>query len=401
MSSSPFSIPVYRKLFLAHVISLAGTGVTTIALALLAWELAADQAGKVLGIALAVKMVAYVFLAPLAASLVNRVQSRPWLIWLDLIRGLLVCSFPFVDSVWEVYLLIFLISGCSAGFTPVFQAIIADVVKEEEQYRKALSYSRLAFDLEQLLSPLLAAALLTMVSYSELFFLDSGSFLFSALLIYLAVFHSPGRSDRNNTLFSDLLLGIRGYLQTPRLRGLLALYLAVSCAGSMQITGTVVYVSDIFGKGQTDTAIAMAVSGAGSIVVALLLPKLLERFSIYHALCVGAIILVAGMFLAALEVSWIAFLAIWFWLGMGLASIQVPAGLLVRMSCSPEESTAYFAANFSLSHLCWLICYPVSGYLGALFGMQMAFICMGIIAFGAAVLFWLLYPGEEKTGARD
>jgi len=50
----------YRHLFAAQIIALAGTGLMTIALALLAYEIAGANAGVVLGTALAIKMIAYV-----------------------------------------------------------------------------------------------------------------------------------------------------------------------------------------------------------------------------------------------------------------------------------------------------------------------------------------------------
>ena len=71
------------------------------------------------------------------------------------------CALPFVDQVWQVYVLIFLLQSASAAFTPTFQATIPDVLPDEEDYTRALSLSRLAYDLESLLSPTLAAALLT------------------------------------------------------------------------------------------------------------------------------------------------------------------------------------------------------------------------------------------------
>lgn len=50
----------YRHLFTAQVIALVGTGLMTVALGLLAYELAGADAGAVLGTALAIKMLAYV-----------------------------------------------------------------------------------------------------------------------------------------------------------------------------------------------------------------------------------------------------------------------------------------------------------------------------------------------------
>ena len=55
--------PTVRHLFAAQVVALVGTGLATVALGLLAWDLAGEDAGSVLGTALAIKMVAYVTLA--------------------------------------------------------------------------------------------------------------------------------------------------------------------------------------------------------------------------------------------------------------------------------------------------------------------------------------------------
>ena len=123
---------IYRHLFLAQVIALIGTGLTTVALALLAHDLAEGQAGVVLGTALAIKMVAYVGISPLVGAYASRLPRRTLLVSLDLMRAAVVCALPFVTEVWQIYVLIFLLNACSAGFTPVFQAMIPDILEDEE-----------------------------------------------------------------------------------------------------------------------------------------------------------------------------------------------------------------------------------------------------------------------------
>ena len=48
----------YRRLFLAQISSLLGTGLATIGLSLLAFDLAGPDAGMVLGTPFAIKMIA-------------------------------------------------------------------------------------------------------------------------------------------------------------------------------------------------------------------------------------------------------------------------------------------------------------------------------------------------------
>ncbi len=151
----------YRHLFAAQLIALAGTGLLTIALGLLAYELAGADAGMVLGTALAIKMVAYVGVAPIVGAFANRLPRRAFLVAMDLVRAAIALLLPFITDIWQIYVLIFLLQSASAAFTPTFQATIPDVLPDEKDYTRALSLSRLAYDLESLLSPALAAALLT------------------------------------------------------------------------------------------------------------------------------------------------------------------------------------------------------------------------------------------------
>ncbi len=66
----------YRHLFLAQVIALIGTGLITIALALQAYDIAKGEAAQVLGIALAIKMIAYIGVAPIASAFAERLPRK-------------------------------------------------------------------------------------------------------------------------------------------------------------------------------------------------------------------------------------------------------------------------------------------------------------------------------------
>src|SRR5215216_1179392 len=143
----------YRHLFAAQVIALIGTGLLTVALGLLAFELAGERAGAVLGTALAIKMIAYVGVTPIVGGFADRLPRRAFLVAMDLARAGIALLLPLVTEVWQVYVLIFLLQSASAAFTPTFQATIPDLLPEEKDYTRALSLSRLAYDLESLLSP--------------------------------------------------------------------------------------------------------------------------------------------------------------------------------------------------------------------------------------------------------
>ena len=177
----------YRRLFAAQVVALLGTGLLTVALGLLAYDLAGSNAGAVLGTALTIKMLAYVGLAPVINALVARLPKKPVLIGADLIRAAMALCLPFITEAWQIYVVIFLLQSASATFTPAFQSLIPTILKDERDYTRALSLSRLAYDMEALVSPAVAALLLTVLSYNNLFLGTVAGFLFSAFMVAITV----------------------------------------------------------------------------------------------------------------------------------------------------------------------------------------------------------------------
>ncbi len=92
----------YRRLFLAQVIALVGTGLATVALGLLAYDLAGADAGAVLGGALAIKMLAYIGVGPIVNAFVDRLPRRAFLVAMDLVRAAIALALPFVPEIWQI-----------------------------------------------------------------------------------------------------------------------------------------------------------------------------------------------------------------------------------------------------------------------------------------------------------
>lgn len=380
----------YRHLFIAQVIALIGTGLATVALGLLAYDLAGAQAGAVLGTALAIKMVAYIGVAPIAGAFAEYLPRKAMLVSLDLVRAAVALMLPFVTEIWQVYVLIFVLQSASAAFTPAFQATIPDILPDEREYTRALSLSRLAYDLESVISPMLAAALLTVVSFHSLFAGTVVGFLVSAAMVVSAVLPTAVRGPKRS-IYERTTKGLRIFLHTPRLRGLLALNLAIAAASAMVIVNTVVIVQARFGLDQRSMAMALLAFGAGSMAVALALPKLLERLDDRRVMLVGGAILVAGLTLGVWLPSYEALIGLWAVLGAGYSLAQTPSGRILRRSASAQDRPALFAAQFALSHACWLITYPVAGWLGATAGLTAAFAGLAAIAGAAWVVSKLIW----------
>lgn len=391
--------PVFAKLYAAQVVSLVGTGLATVALALLAYELAGDNAGRVLGTALAIKMVAYVGVAPVAQALLGKYPTKKVLISLDLIRGGIALSLPFVSEIWQIYVLIFFLQSASAGFTPTFQALIPDILPDEKDYTNALSLSRLTYDLENLISPTLAAIFLSIMSFHWLFAGTAIGFCLSALFVLTASI--TGTTTKTMRPFVDRVFGgTKRYLSTPRLRGLLSLNLAVAAGSSMVIVNTIVITRSSLGLGEQSLGIALTAYGAGSMIAALTLPRILAKTGDRLPMLVGTTILTltmfAGGFIFLGRISFPLLLVLWMFAGIGYSTTLTPVGRLLNRSAHADDRPEIFAAQFALSHACWLITYPLAGWVGARFGMPVAFLTLGTIAAFATIASLFLWP--RQTG---
>jgi len=180
--------------------------------------------------------------------------------------------------------------------------------------------------------------------------------------------------------------------------------LAVSSAGAMVLVNTVVLVRGQLGLNDTALAWTMFAFGAGSMIAALALPKLLDRIPDRPVMLTGAWLMVAALFgiaagIIGFGLSWPLLLAIWLLIGLGNSAVLTPSGRLLRRSAQPEDRPAVFAAQFALSHASWLLTYPLAGWTMTAFGTVPALILLGGLAacgIVAALRFW---PAELSDNA--
>lgn len=163
----------------------------------------------------------------------------------------------------------------------------------------------------------------------------------------------------------------------------------------MVIVNTVVYVREYLGGSETETALALAMAGGGSMMVALLLPRLLDRFPDRPFMLGGDGMLIAGLLLGLTAPNLVYLLPIWFLLGVGSSLVQTPTGRLLRRSAHEADRPAIYSAQFALSHACWLVAYPLAGWVGSAAGLTAAFAVLAAIAFVSSLAAAFLWPAYD------
>lgn len=400
--------------FSAQIISLLGSGVTTICLALYLHQLVGGaSAAAAIGNALMLRILAFLLFSQPAGVIADRADRKKMLIAADITRFGLLALFPFTESVWQIYALIFAINAATAFFTPTFEAALPEVVGQEH-YVKALSFSRIATDIEAVAAPVLAGLLIAFVGLRWAFWFDAATYLASAGLVLLCTIRSrPGRTEKLSlqTFFVELGSGTRILLREASLRRALVLSFAEATAGAAAIVATVVYVRDVLVLGETGFTLTMAALGLGSTVSALLLSQFTGRYESNsgnpaalhgkrHRWAESAL-LAGGLLLGLLLLPGIwqpvigLFAVLWFLNGAGQALIAISSSTLLAEHTRDSERGRVYAAHFAWTHAFWLITYPAIGHGTAAFGAPLTFTLAGMVCL--IVVFIAFFRRQPST----
>jgi len=92
---------------------------------------------------------------------------------------------------------------------------------------------------------------------------------------------------------------------------------------------------------------------------------------------------------------WPALLALWMLMGVGYSAVQTPTGRLLRRSAQPSDRPAVFAAQFALSHACWLLTYPIAGWLGNSIGLSTTAFVLAAITLAGVIVARAMWPADD------
>ncbi len=384
-SSSLWRHRVFQQLFWAHTLSLVGAGLTSLALGLLAHHLVGTSASTVLGFTLAIRIVVIFICSPWAGLVSARLGARTTMVASDILRVFVVVGFFFVDAVWQIYVLAVFLNFGSAIFTPIYRAVIPDVVTTE-QYPRALAIGSIAYDAANIFGPSLAAVIIALVGFQGNFIANAITFLISAALLFglprLGAAAATAKKPETSAVF-----GIKAMLQRKPLRRSLLLALQVSIAGAFVIVATVDFVKNDLGLSDSAYAWVMTVFGLGSAAGAALYGKM-------EHIRDGMVKLAAPVMLVSLVVvgsvpSYATVVVAWVLIGTAYSTLGIRGSELLGANSAGEQRPHIYAAHFALSHAGWGITYPLVGTLTTKLGFATTAFYFAALLAVVSIPIWL------------
>jgi MFS transporter, NRE family, putaive nickel resistance protein len=373
--------PTFARLYTAQAISLLGDALTWLGLALLAVELSGDRAPGILATALTCRIIAFIVCAPFVGLIADKLDRKLILVGTHLVRMLLVGLLPFVQTIWQLYVIVLVINIFHACFTPTYQATIP-IVTQPQEYAPAMALASVTYQTLSMIGPGLAGVLAGWLGARTIFWLDSGSFLLAALVILsvrqpLTVASVSHEVAPQTSYWSRLTIGTRLLFGDGFLRYALALQLVGAMIGGQVLVNTVSYVRSNLHLGDREYGWVMMAFGVGMVIAALIVGATQKYLARHWLMFCGGILMVIAMF-GADRSSFLGLILLWLCVGIGKNAIDLPTQIAIGDRIPKHQQGQVYAAHFAWSHLWWGIAYPLAGWLGTEHPVWMFSIAGGI-----------------------
>lgn len=202
----------FITLMLAQLISSVGDWLSVIAIITmvgLKWEATPMEVSMII-LCLAVPMA---LLGPFTGTIADRFNRKALMIVSDIVRAGLILILAFANSLWTVYICLFMIGMLSAIFVPAKNGKLKEIINQDNM-KSAMSITSMIDSGTKVLGPLLSGLLVSAFGTQLVFLIDSGTFVISALLLLAlpktaAAIKSDSDQPKEASFKVDFLEGIR------------------------------------------------------------------------------------------------------------------------------------------------------------------------------------------------
>lgn len=398
------------------LISRAGDTFTFLALAVTVDGMF-DQAGdsaRALGMVLIAFALPQLVFALFAGTMVDRLDRRWVMVVSDVLRAALVPAFLLIRTPADLplaFLIAFAVSSFSIFYYPARTALMPNVV-EKDDLLTANSWMEVGSTISRLAGPMLAGIIIGAFGSRVAYWVDSGSFLVSGLLLLFLrgvetrIVAQAGQAA--SSAWADLKAGVRYAMGSRLLQGVtIGLALALLGIGAVDVL-FVPFVRFAFGAGPEALGGIMTVQGVGMVAAGLLLSAFSRRLRpLTVAVCSLALlgISVAGFGLAP---SYTVGLLVIPWVGFAVPPLNASLQTILQQGVPKEmigRAGSVVDMSISVAHL---LSMAGAGWLGDLLGLRQAYVFGGVMMVIGALVSWVLLrvpagsieaPDEREIGA--
>jgi MFS family permease len=281
----------FALIWSAALVSNLGSWMQTVALGVLVYTHTGSAGAGWAGLVAAAAFVPIGLLAPVGGALADRLDRRKWLILTTLAETMFAVVLAVLagvhhDPPWALVLLSFLGGASGAIGFPAYQAMVPDLVPNEDLLG-AVSLSSAQYNLGRVIGPALAGLILLTQNYAIVFAVNAASF--GAVVIALVLVHlpKPVPVTGNLSMIERIVEGARAARAEPGCRSAILSIAVVALLASpfIALVPAMAHVVRPVGWSLAlTTAVLITAQGVGAVAGALALPGLAERFGRFTVL---------------------------------------------------------------------------------------------------------------------
>lgn len=310
---SLWAVPDYRNLWMSQTTSLFGTGITLLALPLVAL-LALDASPFEIGLLWALEYLPILLIGLPAGVWVERLPLRAVMIGADLVRAVALLAVPValalgVLSMPVLYVVVFII-GLGALFYDVAQLSILPSLVAQDRLVDANGKLELSRSVAQIGSPAVGGVMVQLLTAPLAVLADVVTYLSSAW--YVLRIRKPApvpRPAEQSSLRTEIREGMRFVFGHPLVRPLLWCATLAELASAIILALQVVFATEELALTPAMIGVALAVGNGGGVVGALVAEPLARRFGTGPTFMGSIVLFAAGSAILPLSTGPVTFSA--------------------------------------------------------------------------------------------
>lgn len=341
-----------------------------------------------------------------AGTVIDRINKRKLMIYIDLIRGVLIGAIPFFTSMVPIYIIMFLTNVAGAFFAPTSETYIAKLVPPEKRKRFNSIFSFTTSG-AMLLGPSVSGILIMYGSLDTSIYINSVTFFLCAIAIFLLPDvdkeHTDGQVRERITMRMIMNDWKSVYEFGKTAAGFMLVFLIfqfITLISFALDSQEVTFIQQVVGLSEKNYGLLVSLTGAGYVAGSFTVSALANRLSVRMLIGMGSFLSVTGYLLlyisssATVSLAVIGFIIVGFFSPFSFTGYttffqnNVPLGLMGRFS----SAFGFFQAIFQI------ILTLLLGYLAEIIELQIvtiAFSGIGIIL--AVFLFTVVFLQSKQN----
>ncbi|PGL66783.1 MFS transporter [Bacillus sp. AFS055030] len=349
-------------------------------------------------------------LGPVAGTIADRFSRKQLMVLSDIVRAGLFVLLALANTLWMVYICLFTIGLFSAVFNPAKNGMLKELVPNDE-IKSAMSITTMIDSATKIFGPILSGILVSAAGTTPVFYINSVSFIFSAILIFMLpkvieqIKEEKMKDKAKSSYKTEFMEGVTFIKSnTQILVGMLFLGFSLLIL-QLSDSQIIVLIRELKGASPGLFGYLVTGSGVGMFLSSLILAKK-TNYRAYHLMLIGVCGIGLGFGMMALfthfnlnfSIVWAPLLGLF--AGFAAGIVFVPFQASVQVDTPVELTGRVFGVIGSVTTTATIIGPLLGGWLSTVFGVIPTFILTSSLLVFVSLIGFLTKNRVER-GKKD